>query len=182
MEKWLQEWFDFIGYDITRDEENPSFFSTLDRDLLESHAEIVTRYALAVSSIIEKFLGASSNISNFLKLYEQHLQISKEQLFLNEKIINLQDAMLKYQQEKPKKIAKKAAQARHENSDHAKAKTEIKEKWLKQRVTIIASRGKAQFCRDMQNKYKDKDGNDLIKDTKTILTWIKNWEAELLQK
>ena len=88
----------------------------------------------------------------------------------------------KYQQEKPKKIAKKAAQARHENSDHAKAKTEIKEKWLKQRVTIIASRGKAQFCRDMQNKYKDKDGNDLIKDTKTILTWIKNWEAELLQK
>ena len=65
MEKWLQEWFDFIGYDITRDEENPSFFSTLDRDLLESHAEIVTRYALAVSSIIEKFLGASSNISNF---------------------------------------------------------------------------------------------------------------------
>jgi hypothetical protein len=61
------------------------------------------------------------------------------------------------------------------------AKTEIKQKWLNERETIIARRGKAQFCRDMQNQYK-KDGNDLIKDTKTILGWISDWEAELLQK
>lgn len=50
----------------------------------------------------------------------------------------------------------------------------------KQRETIIAKRGKAQFYRDMQNKYKDKDGNDLIKDVKTIQGWITDWERTLL--
>lgn len=80
------------------------------------------------------------------------------------------------------KQAKRGGEAKRDNNKPMQdAKTEIKQKWLNERETIIARRGKAQFCRDMQNQYK-KDGNDLIKDTKTILGWISDWEAELLQK
>ncbi len=79
-----------------------------------------------------------------------------------------------------KKVAKAGAKIKHENSDHAKAKTEILKAWKAQREVIIAKRGKAQFCRDMQNQYKDKDGNDLIKDVKTIQGWITDWERNLL--
>lgn len=81
-----------------------------------------------------------------------------------------------------RKQAKRGGETKRDNNKPMQdAKTEIKQKWLNERETIIARRGKAQFCRDMQNQYK-KDGNDLIKDTKTILGWISDWEAELLQK
>ena len=73
-----------------------------------------------------------------------------------------------------------SAQIAHLNRPIQKAKTEILKEWKKERKAIIVSRGKAQFCRDMQNKHKDKEGNDLIKDVKTIQGWITDWERTLL--
>lgn len=85
--------------------------------------------------------------------------------------------------EQSKKMSE-AAKARHNDSDHARAKAEIKQKWLNERESIIARRGKAQFYKDVQNQYrtyhKDENGKDtytdLIKDVKTVQNWVKEWE------
>ena len=75
---------------------------------------------------------------------------------------------------------KRMAEARYSKDPKQKAKAEIKIKWLEQHASF--KRGdKTQFAKDMQKLYPD--GKDyLIKDLKTIFNWIKEWEAELLQK
>jgi pantothenate kinase len=90
--------------------------------------------------------------------------------------------------EQSKKMSE-AAKARHNDSDHARAKAEIKQKWLKDRESIIARHGgKAKFYDDMQKQYQikgvDENGKEidvnLIRDLKTIQGWVAKWEKELL--
>lgn len=88
-----------------------------------------------------------------------------------------------------KKTARLGGRAKADGNEKLqKAKGEIKTIWLKERESIIASRGKAAFCKNMQEKYrthcKDENGKDtykdLIKDVKTIQSWIKKWDEEML--
>ena len=72
---------------------------------------------------------------------------------------------------------KRGAQIKHKPTQEIKDK--IKIEWIKRREYAIANRKKAQFCRDMQNEHKDEEGNDLIKDVKTIEGWITDWERNL---
>ena len=118
-------------------------------------------------------IEAAKNLDNTTAMFEKIVKtLNDTHLFLNDD----------EKKTARRKQAKRGGETKRDNNKPMQdAKTEIKQKWLNERETIIARRGKAQFCRDMQNQYK-KDGNDLIKDTKTILGWISDWEAELLQK
>jgi hypothetical protein len=87
------------------------------------------------------------------------------------------------------KQAKRGGEAKRDNNKPMQdAKTEIKQKWLKERKEIIARRGKAKFYTAMQGQYrtyfKDENGKDtfkdLIEDVKTIQSWVAEWEKEML--
>lgn len=191
----LKDWFEFIGLDWENnsEEQNEQFFNSMDKSLLITHALITTTIAFENTETAETLLNLLKQSEPIFKTIVKNKEDYQNNVVsyisaleqVNKKfaeVIYFQNEKIKTEKETRKNNATLGARAKHENSDYAKPKAEILKAWQEKREVLIKTRGKAQFCRDMQKKYKDVKGNEIITEVNTIKDWITKYEKSVVNK